>query len=100
MGKKLKVTHHLDRDPNDPRLKAQAKTGFSLNDVPEAEVKAVGVEVTETTRTTTPDENNSPVWAREEDVVDVVRLGVDPNDSRLTAGAKAGWSLNDDDPEK
>lgn len=99
MGNKLKATHHLDRDPNDPRNLVKAESGFSLNDEPKAEVQEVEVVVTENERTTTPDSLRSQPWAKDETVVDVTRVGVDPNDSRNFANAEKERSLNKDEPE-
>jgi hypothetical protein len=74
----------LNVDPNDPRLNKYAEVGFTLTDVPEAEV--VKPEVTETTpeahaskdpvqKTYTDQEGEAPKVT--------TRVGVDPNDARL-----------------
>lgn len=99
MGNKLKVKHHLDVDPNDPRNNVRAGKLPSLNDDPEAPLQEVEVVETVTDRVKRPDPLRGPSWAKEESLQDSTRLGADPNDARLYANAETGRSLNKDEPE-
>lgn len=87
MGTKLRAKHHLDVDPNDPRLNVPATANLSkLNDEPEAPVQEVTVTEFKTERVTAPDSLRAQPWAKDETVTDTTRLGTDPNDARLVTG--------------
>lgn len=83
MGNKLKAKVHLDIDPNDPRNRVPASTGFSLNDEPEAEIEPKEVVEVVSERPNTAGSSTSPVWDKEQVVTVTTRLGLDPNDARL-----------------